>query len=83
MPGSRLEAARQRITNKYWAGTMEPLAAQWVCFQPKDTECQDRVAVEQWDIAGDRWLFAAVFDGMFTVHPEHSCVDISLTHATL
>ncbi|KAL1949344.1 hypothetical protein VTO73DRAFT_8225 [Trametes versicolor] len=65
MSSSGLEAARQRITSKYWAGTMEPLGAQWVCFQPKDTECQDRVAVEQWDIAGDRWLFAAVFDGHF------------------
>ncbi|KZV62800.1 protein serine/threonine phosphatase 2C [Peniophora sp. CONT] len=63
MSSSELDAARDVLSKYYQAA--EPLAGvHIVTFQPLANKAsQDRVVVQQWDIAGQKWLFLAVFDG--------------------
>lgn len=63
MSTSELDAAREALA-KYYNATEPFKGVHTVTFQPlANKSSQDRVVSQQWEIAGQQWLFLAVFDG--------------------
>lgn len=63
MSTSELDVARE-VLAKYYKATEPYAGVHTVTFQPlANKSSQDRVVAQQWEIAGQKWLFLAVFDG--------------------
>ncbi|KZV70268.1 protein serine/threonine phosphatase 2C [Peniophora sp. CONT] len=74
MSTSVLDTARE-VLAKYYKATEPFSGVHTVTFQPLASKSsQDRVVSQQWEIAGHKWLFLAVFDG----HAGEAAVDYTV-----
>ena len=64
MSQSKLDAARLKVLEACHSEKFAHPSVHTVTFQPLGPKKNaDRMAVEQWNILGQRWLFLAVCDG--------------------
>ncbi|RPD61194.1 protein serine/threonine phosphatase 2C [Lentinus tigrinus ALCF2SS1-7] len=60
---SDIEFLRERLS-AFWQTRVSDSGVQSITFQPfLKKKIEDRIAVEEWDIHGQRWVFMAVCDG--------------------